>query len=414
MQNLALTLTFENAKKGRDSPLEKVVELRLVESAEQMCYLFFRGDLFAQYKKRDHYARNLILAPLFLCHHVTQKILSEVFQLTIPHISTLIGNYRRAGSAGIEDNTAVRIDNNRKIKGKVSAEIIKKLDVKKEDRPTYEEVARQLKRKWGIEISAHRMGCWWRDYKKEKSAQEQSQTGVEAREITPIPEPSGEEKSELTQEAKPRDEGVVVDEAWQVNHVAGCFILYAMLNKSQFLKPFVAHLKHKGSALRKGIERVMLTLFFMHALRLKSIEQTKHLLAAHFGPLVLGAFCRLQSLRYAIDDITKQKHFDKAITEHYQNLCRHTELGDNIYYTDGHFSCYYGKYAIPKGYDARRKQAARGRNTIYLHNSLGHNILSFESPTNTALSVDIETLIEKMKASFSDVKGKNLFFAYRT
>ena len=125
---------------------------------------------------------------------------------------------------------------------------------------------------------------------------------------------------------------------------------------------------------------------------------------------MLGPFCRLQKLRYAIDDITRQKHYDKAITQHYQNLCQYTELGDDIYYTDGHFSCYYGKYAIPKGYDARKKQPARGRNTIYLHNSLGHNILSFESPTNTTLSVDIGTLIGEMKTVFGDVKGKNLFF----
>ncbi len=87
-----------------------------------------------------------------------------------------------------------------------------------------------------------------------------------------------------------------------------------------------------------------------------------------------------------------------------------TELGDDIYYTDGHFSCYYGKYAIPKGYDPHRQRPARGRNTIYLHNSVGHNILSFESPTNTTLSVDIETLLEKMEETYGDLKGKTLFF----
>jgi len=417
VQNLALKLTFDDPGNGSDQTLENAVELRLVESTEHDCYVFFRGNLFAQYQKRDNYSRNLIMAQLFLCHHVAQKILSEVFQLTIPHISTLIGSYRRAGSAGIEDHTAVRIGNNRKIKGHVCAEIIKQLDVKKEDRPTYDDVARHIKRKLGVDISAHRIGCWWRDYKNETQVQKQSQTEMELitvgeSEITPTPEQYVEESNELTQDAKRSDdeEGMVVEDEWQANTVAGCFILYAMLDKSQFLKPFLDNLKNKGTALCKDVERVMLTLFFMHALRLKSIEQTKHLLAAHFGPLVLGAFCRLQSLRYAIDNITEQQHFDKAVTQHYQNLSQCTELGDDIYYTDGHFSCYYGKYAIPKGYDARRKQAARGRNTIYLHNSLGHNIVSFESPTNTALSVDIGTLIGEMKTAFGDVKGKNLFF----
>jgi len=99
-----------------------------------------------------------------------------------------------------------------------------------------------------------------------------------------------------------------------------------------------------------------------------------------------------------------------VIKQHYQNMGEQTELGDGIYYTDGHFSCYYGKYAIPKGYDPHRQRPARGRNTIYLHNSVGHNILSFESPTNTALSVDIETLLEKMEETYGDLNGKTLFF----
>lgn len=418
---LALNSTLEDPQSGIDCALENVLEIHLIESAEHDIYVFYRNNLFAQYQKRDHYSRNLIIAQLFLCHRVAQKILSEVFQLTIPHISRMIADYRRKGSVGIEDHTEVRIGNNQKIKGKVSVEIIKQLDVPKEDRPTYERVAQQIKRKHRIDISAHRIGCWWREHVKEKQELQKTAKVAEQSEL-PIEEKPAQQHKEHelddditlpTDEDGSRDnteEMTKVGSEWQANHIAGSFILYAMLNESQFLKPFIRNLKKIITNGRNRVERVMLTLFFMHALRLKSIEQSKHLLAAHFGPIVLGPFCRVQSLRYAIDDITQQKHFDKAITEHYQNICQRTELGDDIYYTDGHFSCYYGKYAIPKGYDPRRQQAQRGRNTVYLHNSLGHNLLSFESPTNTTLSVDIETLLEKMKTSFGDIKGKHLFF----
>jgi len=420
MENLALKRISEEPESGLDPLKEPAVEVHLLESAEQNVYVFFRGQLIALYHKGDNYSRNVILAQLFLCHRVAQQILSDVFKLTIPHISSLIGHYRRAGSAGIEDHTVVRIGNNQKIKGEIAAAIIKPLDVSIEERPTYAAVAKKIKRKFNIDLTPHHIGCWWRQYKKdEKQAQGQaaqmslisderrsiqnSEGGIEEkRETIPTTDPHAEKGDEQTED--------LPAEQWQANNVAGSFILYAMLDKSQFLKPFIDNVQQIPPTGRKSIERVMLTLFFMHALRLKSIEQTKHLLAFHFGPLVLGAFCRLQSLRYAIDDITEQKSFDQAITLHYQRLSEHTELGDDIYYTDGHFSCYYGKYAIPKGYDARKKQPARGRNTLYLHNSLGHNILSFESPTNTSLSVDIETLIEKMKASYGHVKGKNLFF----
>ncbi len=425
MENSCLNRVPEVPENDIDCVQQQAVEVHLLVSAEQNVYVFFRGNLIAQYQKGDNYSRNIILAQLFLCHRVAQQVLSDVFQLTIPHISSLIGNYRRAGSAGIEDHTVVRIGNNQKIKGEIAAAIIKQLgDVTKEARPTYAAVAKNIKRKYNIDLTSHRIGCWWRQYKDEKQTQEQSQSQSQAQMSLISEETSArqtnEEGREEKSEGRPTTEqnadkednggGVVAEEQWQANNVVGSFILYAMLDKSQFLKPFIETLQQVTQTGRQSVERVMLTLFFMHALRLKSIEQSKHLLSFHFGPLVLGAFCRLQSLRYAIDDITEQKQFDQAITLHYQQLSQQTDLGDDIYYTDGHFSCYYGKYAIPKGYDARKKQPARGRNTIYLHNSLGHNILSFESPTNTTLSVDIETLIDKMKASYGDVKGKNLFF----
>ncbi|VAW15536.1 hypothetical protein MNBD_BACTEROID05-659, partial [hydrothermal vent metagenome] len=312
---------------------------------------------------------------------------------------TLVNKYRQSGSAGIQDRTVVRIGNNQKIKGKVADEIVKHLSVTKENRPTYISVVKHIERKYGVQLSPQRISCWWR-VEQENQSQKNTPNEVEQKNLelnlNDIAEPIQNVEDVNSEDSGNSEDKLKNEEQWQPNNVAGSFILYAMLDESQFLKPFIENLKGVIATSSKTVERVMLTLFFMHALRLKSIEQTKHLLAAHFGPLVLGAFCRLQSLRYAIDAITEQKHFDKALTQHYQDICKHTELGDDIYYTDGHFSCYYGRYAIPKGYDARRKQAARGRNTIYLHNSLGHNVLSFESPTNTTLSVDIETLLGEL------------------
>ena len=408
MQNLALKFTDADPANGAERTEEHAVALRLIESAEHNIYLFYRGNLYAQYHRGDHYSRNLIIAQLFLCHQVAQKTLSEVFHLTIPHLSYLINNYRRVGSAGIKDNTAVRIANNQKIKGKVATEITKQLSIETENRPTYECVRKSIKRKWGIDISAHRIGCWWRETQRaEQQSKEQKVPQqvdlVLATEIVEVPDTQHEAADEEVADQGGQGQ-------WHPNVVAGSFILYALLAKSQFLKPFIDRIKGPWNKGKHSVERVMLTLYFIHALRLKSIEQTKHLLKEYFGPLVLGPFHRQQSLRYAIDTITEHKHFDQAVTQHYKNLGQQTELGDGIYYTDGHFSCYYGKYKVPKGYDPRRKQPARGRNTVYLHNSLGHNILFFESPTNTSLSVDIETLIEKMKQTYSSVKTKTLFF----
>jgi len=183
-----------------------------------------------------------------------------------------------------------------------------------------------------------------------------------------------------------------------------------MRHKTPFLRPFIDGIQGAIYPGKKSVERVMLTLFFMHGLRLKSVAQSKHLSGEHFAPLVLGTFDRQQRLRYAIDDRVNHKHFDRTLSAHFQNLSRQTDRADELYYRDGHFSCYYGKYAVPKGYDSRRQQPSRGSTTVYLHNSLGHNELSFESATHTTLSIDIGTLIEKRGKAFGEVKGKTLFF----
>ncbi|MCF6298949.1 MAG: hypothetical protein L3J01_03630 [Thiomicrorhabdus sp.] len=436
MEQIVSNFTFDQSQ---NSEVINVIinppEVRIVQSVDQTCYVYHRNQLVAQYEKRDNYARNMIVVQLFISHHVSQKCLSDVFQLTVQHISTLVRKYRQTGSAGIQNRIAIRIGNNQKIKGKIADAIEKQLNVSPEEKPTYVAIAKTIKQKYGVQLSPQRISCWWRESQAEKDTE---------KDTTQIPEQLKCLKEDITQKDKHKKpqfqdsneindtadtslaENKLMNEApseslknetsqdtetpWQANNIAGSFILYAMLNASQFLAPFMANIKDVSTTGSKTVERVMLTLFFLHALRLKSIEKTKHLLAAHFAPLVLGSFCRLQSLRYAIDAITEHENFDNAVTEHYQSLSQYTELGDDIYYTDGHFSCYYGKYAIPKGYDARRKQAQRGRNSVYLHNSLGHNILSFESPTNTTLSNDIVTLINEMKTAYGEVKGKNLMF----
>ena len=410
MNNLAAEVEWEEPEQIREQALDTGGNLRVWAGGNNRdIYVFFRHQLFAQYQSNDQYSRNLIMVQLFLCHKVAQKQLSKVFGLTVQHISSLVRKYRSAGSVGIEDNIRVRVNNNRKIKGKIAKAMIKQLELNEAQRPSYGLLSKIIKKKYGMSISRQRIGSWWREQQTKKD-EEEAQTEPEQQVLIALERPQEAEIDLPKAEQSPSESGTRVGEGWQPNSVAGSFMLYAMLEKSQFLKPFLKNLQRARQTGRQSVERVMLTLFFSHALRLKSIEQTKHLASAHFGPLVLGDFCRQQILRYAIDEMTGHKKFDEVIATHYKNMGRQTDLGDDVYYTDGHFSCYYGKYAIPKGYDAHRQRPARGRNTIYLHNSLGHNILSFESPTNTSLSVDIETLLVKMEQTYGEVKGKTLFF----
>jgi len=421
MYQLEADLALEAQQNAIHINQKNPLEVSLIINTDQTHYVFYRQSLFAQYEKNDNYSRNLMLVQLHLCRKVPQVMLADVFQLSAQHISNLVRQYRKQGSDGIQNRTHIRINNNQKIKGKIAKSILTLLSVPEKDRPTYAAISKVIQDKDGISVSPQRINAWWHEYQQAQEAEEQQKSPAADQQLTLLEEekhtapntqnqPQKYTKESVEDNQKIEEETFEMPGEWQVNNVAGSFILYAMLNKSRFLVPFIQHLKNTAKTGSKNVDRIMLTLFFMHALRLKTIEQTKHLLSEHFGPLVLGTFCRVQNLRYAIDDITEQKSFDKAVQVHYQNLVDHADLGDEIYYTDGHFSCYYGKNAIPKGYDAKKQKVARGRNTVYLHNSLGHNLFAFESPTNTTLNVDIVTLIDKMKDCFGDVKGKTLCF----
>ena len=216
------------------------------------------------------------------------------------------------------------------------------------------------------------------------------------------PELCGEEQQRASEEGSD----------WHWNTYAGSLLLYGAIEWSGFLKPFEECIG--GDERRKqsgwGVRRGLLTLFFMHALRFKSIEQGKHLVGEDFGEIVGGDFLRLQWLRYGVDGIVQEAGFDRAIEASFKSVINLVDRGAGIFYTDGRFSSYYGKRKVPKGYDPRRQMGLRGRTTIFLHNSQGEVLYLFESPVKTSLSHDIEKLTADVEVLGMEWKGKTLIF----
>ncbi len=66
MDNSALALKCEDSEKDDDPAQAEISEVRVIENDDPDIYVFFRNELFAQYQKRDHFTRNVIIAQLFL------------------------------------------------------------------------------------------------------------------------------------------------------------------------------------------------------------------------------------------------------------------------------------------------------------------------------------------------------------
>jgi len=350
--------------------------------------VFCKEFCFCSYAITDKFARNYCIVQLHLSGGVKLIRLSELFGLGYQQCSNILQKYKRNGLEGIIEKTENSHFNRRIIDEEVGMFI---LDQRAEGK-AYKEISEAIQFKFKKKIKLESIRSW---VCRDKKQPVESKIKYIQREL--FDDPSGE----LTSDGK-----------WKWNKYAGSFLLYAAIDWSGFLRSFDEHISDQNSKYGSSwqVRRVLLTLFFLHALRCKSIEQSKHLVGKDFSELVGGNFLRQQWLRYGVDGIVQDKGFNKAIEGYYKNLIELIDQRDDVYYTDGHFSTYYGKRKVPKGYDPRRQMGFRGRNTIFLHNTNGEVIYLFESPENTSLSNDIEKLVSDVEELGLKWKRKTLVF----
>ena len=387
-------VNFENLVFGSTGPVQgelfaraRYEDLQLVISGSEIAVVC-RGFCMFVFARGDRFSRNYCIVQLHLAGGISLRNLSELFNLNYQHCSKVLCRFKREGVDGLREDTEKRF-RNRQVIDTVMGVFIR---AEHKRGRTFREIAQMIRFKFGEKIKEKSIRAWM------------SRMAVAA-ECDAVQMEMLDTDSEVGCKLLKTTE-------WQRNIYAGSMILHGMLSFSGFLRPFTEYIveDEKARDSSGGACRVALTLFFLHALRCKSIEQSKHIVGADFSVLVGGEFLRLQPLRDAVDVIVGRPGFDRAIEAYYKGLINMTDKRDRIYYTDGHFSSYYGKRKVPKGYDPRRQIGFRGRNTIYLHNSAGENIYLFESPTNTSLSNDIETLIADLLEFGVKLKRRTLIF----
>lgn len=366
-------------------------DLFLISSMNEIAVVC-RGLCIFVFGRSDKFSRNFCIVQLHLAARIDLKSLSTLFHLSYQQCSRILSLYKKNGVDGLREETSIRFSNRRVIDDEVGRFI----ELEREKGRMFSEISELIRFQFKKKIKEKSIRVWMKK-KQEAEANARGATQLEMLELL----------NDNTLIGSALD-----SEKWEQNSYAGAMILYSMIERSGFLRSFSEYIledteKRDSSS---GVRRVMLTLFFLHALRCKSIEQSKHLLGKDFSVLVGGPFLRLQPLREAVDKIVPNQGFDQAIDAYYKDLIAMTDRGDRVLFTDGHFSSYFGHRNIPKGFDPRRQMGFRGRNTIYLHNSVGENVYLFESPTNTSLSRDIESLVEDLIKLKMKVKRRTLFF----
>ena len=371
-----------------------IKELQFLNDGERVS-IFHRGVCLHTYESSDRFSRNFCLAQLHLSSGFKIKELSKEFGLQYQYCSLIIVNYKKKGLDGIRDLSGS--GGPRRLITEKIGEFI--LEMRASDK-SYEDISTAIRFRFKKRIKPNGIRTWV--CVSGKSDLESPVVQQELKIEIAVETPSDRELAATVPVVEERSGGM--------NIYAGSMILYSMLERSGFLSIFERNIQIENKPESWSVRRVLQTLFFLHALRLKSVEQSKHLVGSDFEEIVGGNFLRVQWLRNAVDEIVNSKGFEAAVEEHYKSLIKIVERQDKIFYTDGHFSTYYGMQTVPKGYDPRRQMPYRGRNTIYLHNSEGENVYMFESPTNTSLSVDIEVLVADMERLGVGLKGQTMCF----
>lgn len=196
---------------------------------------------------------------------------------------------------------------------------------------------------------------------------------------------------------------------WISIQYAGAFLLFAFLKKMNI---FERVFSVSGPEVDKeNWVRLILTLFFMNALRFKSIEQSKFIEQESFIYLIEGQFKKLQHLRNALDDVAESTFFPVFVQEFFGVMIEESlKQCEKLFYIDGHFSPYYGDRKIPFGYDTKRQRGFAGRNTVFVHDESGKNVILFESPTNNPLYQDLLEVMIRLESKLGDITGISLFF----
>jgi transposase len=360
-----------------------------VYSTEGNVAVFCKGFCICTYSANDLFSRNYCLVQLHTAGDFSLKYLAEIFGLSYNHCSRIVSQFHNDGIDGLMEET-----DNRKYNRKIINEVIGAFVLnERANNVSYQNISNQILFRFKKKISARSL-CNWVSKNSSDSSNLISLPQQMAMDI-------GQEISDST-----------TNNVWHNNIYAGSMILYSVLDRTCLFKSFSEciyedNVKRHSSA---GVRRIVLTLFFLHALRFKTIEQSKFLVENDFCLTIGGGFLRGQSLRYAIDDVVNATGFERALELYHKELLYFTERRNRIFYTDGHFSNYYGKNSVPMGYDPRRQIGAMGRTVVYLHNSDGEVMFLFESATNTTLSNDIEALVTKLKILKMKLKRKTIFF----
>ena len=179
---------------------------------------------------------------------------------------------------------------------------------------------------------------------------------------------------------------------------AGAMMLYAALGRLGLWEVFQSLGASVGAARQFGWSQTVSAIVFCFALRFRSIEDWKNGLRHDLGvligepsaPSVLSIRTKVKALAESVDPVD----LSRAMFGRYLTL---EPVWEGLYYVDGHFCPYYGQQPTPRGWDAKRRLAAKGHTDVYIHDARGRSLFFFSQPLNDSLARAIPGAVKEIR-----------------
>lgn len=184
---------------------------------------------------------------------------------------------------------------------------------------------------------------------------------------------------------------------------AGAMMLYAALARIGVWDVLAGLGVSAGPSRRFGWAQTVASIVFCFALRFRSVEDWKNGLRRDLGvligessaPSVLTMRTKVKALAESLDPVA----FSRDMLQRYLAL---EPVWEGLYYVDGHFCPYYGNHPTPKGWDAKRRLAAKGHTDVYLHDAKGRVLFFFSQPLNDSLARAIPGAVAEIRRVHGD------------
>lgn len=360
--------------------------------------VFLNGHAAARYRCDDKATERVLITQLAEVVPLSGRLIAAAFQIHPVTLSRLRGVARTAGAAAL-----LPAKSGPKGPSKMTPEVEARCRELHQRGLTSRAIAQKVST-GGVRISHVTVAALFKSTppavrQQALSLQQDPQPQTPSPQQDPVQPPSlSPESAEADPDEPVIDVAVKTEAGGQPTRYAGAMMLYAMLQRLGVWDVLTALGASAGPSRRFGWAQTVASIVFCFALRFRSVEDWKNGLRKDLGvligepaaPSVLTMRTKVKALVESVDPVA----FSRDMLQRYLSL---EPVWEGLYYVDGHFCPYYGQHPTPKGWDAKRRLAAKGHTDVYRHDAKGRVLFFFSQPLNDSLARAIPGAVAEIR-----------------